>query len=115
MITIKETDDAVIAQVQSRVVDAKTAALLRESLLELMPRHRRYVLDLQQAQLVDSGGLAGLVMLLKSMNANQCEFVLCNLNKPVVALFQLTRMDRLFKTAADQAGALALLGATGQA
>lgn len=101
MITLDEKDNVLQAQVQAKVIDAKTAGLVRETLMEHVPRCRRFILDLQLCQLVDSGGLAGVVMLLKGMNANQCELVLCNLNKPVISLFQLTRMDRLFKIEAD--------------
>ncbi|HEY1059467.1 MAG TPA: STAS domain-containing protein [Limnobacter sp.] len=101
MMTIEEQDDVQVVHLEARVVDAKTAGHIRETLQELMPHHKRFVLDLTATQLVDSGGLAGIVMLLKNMNSQQCRMVLCNLSKPVVTLFQLTKMDRLFKIQPD--------------
>ncbi|HEX4916679.1 MAG TPA: STAS domain-containing protein [Limnobacter sp.] len=107
MITLNESDEVLLAQVQAKVVDAKTAGLVRDTLLDVVPRYRRFILDMHACNLVDSGGLAGMVTLLKGMKANNCELVLCNLNKPVVSLFQLTRMDRLFKIEADLSAAQA--------
>ncbi|MCR2747603.1 STAS domain-containing protein [Limnobacter parvus] len=96
MITVSENNAIKIVSVESKIVDAKTAGAIRETIAEMVPQNRQFVLDLSQTNLVDSGGLAGIVMLHKFLNGQQCQLVLCGLSKAVVGLFKLTRMDRLF-------------------
>jgi anti-sigma B factor antagonist len=96
MITISDNNAIKIVTIESKIVDAKTAGAIRETISEMVPQNRQFVLDLSSTNLVDSGGLAGIVMLHKFCNAQQCELVLCGLSKAVIGLFKLTRMDRLF-------------------
>ena len=111
MITVSENNSIMIVAVESKIVDSKTAGAIKETIAEMVPQNRQFVLDLSLAGLVDSGGLAGIVMLHKFLNAQQCQLVLCSLSKPVVALFKLTRMDRLFAIQEDVHSALNVLEA----
>ena len=96
MITVSDNNTVKVVTIESKIVDAKTAGAIRETISEMVPQNRQFVLDLSLTNLVDSGGLAGIVMLHKSMAAQKCELVLCGLSKAVIGLFKLTRMDRLF-------------------
>ncbi len=96
MITISDNNSIKIVTVESKIVDAKTAGAIRETISEMVPQNRQFVLDMSLTNLVDSGGLAGIVMLYKFLSAQKCELVLCGLSNAVVGLFKLTRMDRLF-------------------
>lgn len=96
MITITDNNAIKVVKIESSIVDAKTAGSIRQTISEMVPQNRLFVVDLSATTLVDSGGLAGIVMLHKFLNAQQCKLVLCGLTKAVASLFKLTRMDRLF-------------------
>lgn len=96
MIKVSSNNAVKVVTIESKIVDSKTAGAIRETIAEMVPQNRQFVLDLSLTNLVDSGGLAGIVMLHKFLNSQNCELVLCGLSKAVIALFKLTRMDRLF-------------------
>ena len=96
MITVAVNNSIRIVSIESKIVDSKTAGAVKETIAEMVPQNRQFVLDLSQTSLVDSGGLAGIVMLHKFLNAQQCQLVICGVTNPVMGLFKLTRMDRLF-------------------
>lgn len=101
MITITDNGNIKIIKIESSIVDAKTAGSIRQTISEMVPQNRIFIVDLSSTTLVDSGGLAGIVMLHKFLNAQQCTLVLCGLSKAVSSLFKLTRMDRLFNVQID--------------
>lgn len=55
-----------------------------------------FVIEFGKTNLIDSGGLAGLVMLQKFIKNNGCRLNLCHLTKTVMSVFQMTRMDKVF-------------------
>ncbi|MEH2251067.1 STAS domain-containing protein [Nostoc sp.] len=60
------------------------------------------LLDLKEVKFIDSSGLGALVSAMQIVrNANGKLFV-CSIGDQVKMLFELTKMDRIFKTFADQ-------------
>jgi anti-anti-sigma factor len=60
------------------------------------------LLDLKGVKFIDSSGLGALVSAMQMVrNANGKLFV-CSVSDQVRMLFELTKMDRIFKTFADQ-------------
>ncbi|MEH1845772.1 MAG: STAS domain-containing protein [Nostoc sp.] len=60
------------------------------------------LLDMKEVKFIDSSGLGALVSAMQIVrNANSKLFV-CSISDQVRMLFELTKMDRIFQTFADQ-------------
>lgn len=68
---------------------------------------RKIILDLDKAEWMDSSGISWLVVTHKNYNV-----ALCRLPEQVQGTLRFCKMDRIFRVAADEAGARTLLGAT---
>jgi len=55
------------------------------------------VLDMSNVAYIDSAGLGSLVALLKDVRTKGKEFVLASLKPNVKRIFEMTRLDRVFK------------------
>jgi anti-sigma B factor antagonist len=93
-----------------RRLDASVAPAFRQAVAQLVEGgDRRLVLDLAGVDFLDSSGLGSLVSILKALGT-QGTLAVCGARGPVLALFKLTRMDKVFAIHADRAEALARLG-----
>lgn len=59
------------------------------------------VLDFQSSQLVDSSALGAIVSVYKQLGARNIQLVLCGMNQTVMALFELTQLQKIFHIEAD--------------
>jgi anti-sigma B factor antagonist len=57
----------------------------------------KLVIDMSNLEFVDSTGLGTLVACLRHAHGVRSEIKLCQLSKPVRALFELVRMHRVFE------------------
>jgi anti-anti-sigma factor len=55
------------------------------------------LLDCQDVTFMNSSGLGVLVAILKDIRANNAELYICSLQPQVKMIFELTRMERIFK------------------
>ena len=58
--------------------------------------HHLVLVDMKTLQFVDSSGLGAMLSLLRTMNDKGGSLKLYNIQKPVLALFELVKMNRLF-------------------
>jgi anti-sigma B factor antagonist len=68
------------------------------------------ILDLSQVVFIDSSGLGAILSILKRMPKGT-ELIICGATEPVMSMFKLTRLDRVFTmkaTVDDAVSALAL-------
>lgn len=61
------------------------------------PNHPKLVLDMAQIEYMDSSFIGALVAGLKNVLSKGGEMALININPDVMALFELTRLDKVFK------------------
>lgn len=88
---------------------AQNAPAFREKTSQIVAEGQtRIILDLSQVEFVDSTGLGAIVGLFKQIG-NRGDLAICGLNGPVLQMFKLTRMDRVFRIFADPAEAAAAL------
>ncbi len=68
----------------------------------------RILLDFENVNFVDSAGMGSIVSCLKNLKTNGSEgyLVLAGINEHVRSLFELTRMDRVFRIYQNKAQAL---------
>lgn len=91
-----QTGDSAIITIRSGNLDTRNVREFREKLQPMLDSHRVVILDLGQLDFVDSSGLGALLSCLRVMNNKEGELKLCAMTKPVLALFELVRMHRLF-------------------
>lgn len=94
-----------VGQVDSKVLDASTAAAFKDAIKPLLTQHAKVVLDLSKVEFIDSSGLGALVSCLRQAHAIGGEIKLFGLGKSARALFELVRMHRVFEVfnSADEA------------
>jgi anti-sigma B factor antagonist len=91
-------------------LDASVAPAFKQAVVQVVESgERRLLLDLGGVDFLDSSGLGALVSILKALGT-QGSLVVCGAKGPVLALFKLTRMDKVFAIHADRAEALAHMG-----
>jgi len=86
-----------VGQVDSRVLDAATAAAFKDGVKPMLTGAAKVVLDLSKVEFIDSSGLGALVASLRQAHAVGADIKLSGLRKPVRALFELVRMHRVFE------------------
>lgn len=57
----------------------------------------KVVLDMSEVNYIDSAGLGSLVALFKDARMLEKEFILAGLKQTVMRIFEMTRLDRVFK------------------
>lgn len=83
-------------------VDYSCSNQLREHLMRhLEQRPRRLVIDLAGVAFMDSAGVATLVQALQVQSRHQGELVLCRLQDRVRGIFEIARLNLIFKIVAD--------------
>ncbi|MEH2114373.1 STAS domain-containing protein [Nostoc sp.] len=60
------------------------------------------LLDMKEVKFIDSSGLGALVSAMQMVRAANGKLFVCSISDQVRMLFELTKMDRIFKTFADQ-------------
>ncbi len=60
------------------------------------------LLDMKQVTFMNSTGIGAMVAMLKIVRSKEKQMYLCGLTDQVKVLFELTKMDRVFKTFVDQ-------------
>ncbi|HVA69275.1 MAG TPA: STAS domain-containing protein [Candidatus Binataceae bacterium] len=100
---------ALVVRVPGPRLDGASAPALRRELGRLIfEGNRRIVLDLSEADFIDSNGLSALVWALKNLG-NSGELVISGACNTVMSMFKLTRLDRVFRIFTNHEQALAAL------
>jgi anti-sigma B factor antagonist len=110
LIDVDRTAAVPVVVPRVRRLDASVAPAFKQAVVQLVEGgDRRLVLDLSGVAFLDSSGLGALVSILKALGT-QGSLAVCGAQGSVLALFKLTRMDKVFAIHADRAEALARLG-----
>jgi len=91
-----DSGDILIIKPLGKRIDATTSADFKGKMLDrINGGRRRIVLDLSEAEFIDSSGLGAIVSSLKAIG-NEGDLVICSVRESVMSLFRLTRMNRVF-------------------
>ena len=91
-----EGNGVFVLDLREVALDVKNVREFRDAAHELMQDRPQVVLDMTGVRFVDSSGLGALLSCLRHVRGNQGDMKLCSMSKPVRALFELTRMHRVF-------------------
>ena len=84
------------------ILDSVNTNNLRRNILDIINDGVKVILlDLQHITFMNSSGLGALVATLKAVRAEGGELALCSLSDQVRIIFELSRMERIFKVFAD--------------
>lgn len=112
---VQSIKDVTVVQFQeSAILDALMIQGISEELNHLVEaQHKqKLLLDFVRVKFLSSSALGILVTLKKKMDAIKGELVICGMNKELRKVFKITNLDKLFKFADDEPGAMELLGTT---
>lgn len=109
--TAESTEAALVVKVHAQRLDAHLAPAFKAKLNEMIQQgHASIVLDLSEVAFMDSSGIGALVSGLKNLGGRG-ELVVCGTPPKIVSLFQLTRLDKLFRMFGTTEEALTALAA----
>lgn len=95
-ISVRDSGAARVVDVEGEV-DLGTSPNLRRALFEALGETGRLALNLRSLEYIDSSGIATLLEVLKDAQRLGKDFVLFGLSPAVQDVFQLTRVNRIFR------------------
>ena len=105
--TVREGDATVVSP--SGDIDLGRSPTLRTYLKEAQrDRPKRLIVDLGQVEYMDSSGVATLIEALQISLKQDTSMVLCNIQDKVRSIFEIARLDSVFKIVPDLKSALEL-------
>jgi anti-sigma B factor antagonist len=107
--TTGKRDDTIIVSVEGQLIVGNRQELKQMVLDQVEQGERRFLIDFSQTVFIDSSGLGALVSLSKTIRERGGEVRLANLNDDLRTLFELTKLDTLFRLGGGGGGE----GATG--
>ena len=96
-------EDATVVECHGKLTVENTP-LLKSEVREMIPKHKRIILDLKEVPLMDSSGLGTIVGLYVSARTRRCAFELMNANQQIRALFGISNLLSLFEPAGRHGG-----------
>lgn len=105
----RKEGNVLIIKIFEKRLDEFMALDFKEKMTEFVKRGNEFiVLDLSEVEFIDSSGLGAIISSMKMLD-KKGDFVICGMRETVLSLFQLTRMDRLFKIFPGEKEAIAAL------
>lgn len=103
---VSKSDDVTVISVEGQLIVGNRQELKQKVLEELEKGERKFVVDFSSTGYIDSSGLGVLVSLSKKIREQGGELRLASLNEDLRTLFELTKLDTLFKIADSRDEAL---------
>jgi len=104
--SVSNQGDVTVVEVEGQLIVGNRQELKQKVLEDLEGGARKFVIDFSETGYIDSSGLGVLVSLSKKIREKGGELRLSSLNEDLRTLFELTKLDTLFRIADDKAAAL---------
>jgi anti-sigma B factor antagonist len=104
---VQQQGDVTVIEVEGQLIVGNRQELKQKVLDELEAGGRKFLIDFSHTGYIDSSGLGVLVSLSKKIRERGGELRLAHLNDDLRTLFELTKLDTLFRIADDRHQALA--------
>lgn len=92
----EQVENVTIITLTGDVLDASLVGDFKSEIEPILRAESKVVFDMNNIQFVDSSGVGAILSCLRVLNAAGGEFKICSLTKPVRALFELVRMQKVF-------------------
>lgn len=103
---VSKHGDVSLVEVEGQLIVGNRQELKQQVLEQLESGDRKFVIDFADTGYIDSSGLGVLVSLSKKIREQGGELRLSSLNEDLRTLFELTKLDTLFRIADDREEAL---------
>jgi len=103
---VTKSDEVLVIEVEGQLIVGNRQELKQKVLEELENGERKFVVDFAETGYIDSSGLGVLVSLSKKIREQGGELRLASLNEDLRTLFELTKLDTLFRIADSREEAL---------
>jgi len=103
---VSKHGDVSLIEVEGQLIVGNRQELKQQVLEQLESGDRKFVIDFADTGYIDSSGLGVLVSLSKKIREQGGELRLSSLNEDLRTLFELTKLDTLFRIADDKEEAL---------
>ncbi len=103
---VSKNGDVTLIEVEGQLIVGNRQELKQQVLEQLEDGDRKFVIDFAETGYIDSSGLGVLVSLSKKIREQGGELRLSSLNEDLRTLFELTKLDTLFRIADDKKEAL---------
>lgn len=104
--SVVKQDGVTVVDVEGQLIVGNRQELKQKMLEELEGGERKFVIDFANTGYIDSSGLGVLVSLSKKIREQGGELRLSSLNEDLRTLFELTKLDTLFRIADSKEEAL---------
>ncbi len=103
---VNREGDVTVLDVDGQLIVGNRQELKKAVLDELEKGERKFLVDFTKTGYIDSSGLGVLVSLSKKIREQEGELRLASLNEDLRTLFELTKLDTLFRIADSREEAL---------
>jgi anti-sigma B factor antagonist len=103
---VEREGDVTVVEVDGQLIVGNRQELKQRVLEQLDAGETKFVVDFADTGYIDSSGLGVLVSLSKKIREQGGELRLANLNEDLRTLFELTKLDTLFRIAQSRSEAL---------
>jgi anti-sigma B factor antagonist len=94
---VSKSSDVTLIEVEGQLIVGNRQELKQQVLGQLEDGDQKFVIDFAKTGYIDSSGLGVLVSLSKKIREQGGELRLSSLNEDLRTLFELTKLDTLFK------------------
>ena len=94
---VTKNDDVTLIEVEGQLIVGNRQELKQQVLEQLEAGDHKFVIDFANTGYIDSSGLGVLVSLSKKIREQSGELRLSSLNEDLRTLFELTKLDTLFR------------------
>jgi anti-sigma B factor antagonist len=108
--TIETVGNVSVLTLTDTFLDASNAPALKQRVAALAERSPRLVLDLGRVDFVDSSGCGAILTCLRQVNGLGGKLAVYGVTRPVQALFELVRMNRILEVFDTRDSAVAAVG-----
>ncbi len=103
---VSKSGEISLIEVEGQLIVGNRQELKQQVLEQLEGGDRKFVIDFANTGYIDSSGLGVLVSLSKKIREQGGELRLSSLNEDLRTLFELTKLDTLFRITDDKVEAL---------
>ncbi len=89
-------NDVTVVTIKGDVLDASVVGDFKNEMTPILKSEYHVVFDMSNVEFVDSSGVGAILSCLRTLNAEGGDLKICSLTKPVLALFELVRMHKIF-------------------
>jgi anti-sigma B factor antagonist len=93
--TVETVGNVTVLTLPGTFLDASNATALKHQVAALVERSSRLVLDLSAVEFMDSSGCGAILTCLHKINSVTGKMAVCGVTRPVHALFEMVRMNRI--------------------